>query len=1207
MVPQQQRRRRRRAALVRTSERRVVVARGPGGFGFTIAGQRPCVVSAVAAGGPAERAGLRAGDALIAVDGANVTRAPHASVARLVAAAPGAIALSVAPREAPPTDTEDTEPDERARTRRRHPPPRRRPQPAMLHHPACHAPSTSNDILHLSRAHLTPAQAARLECRAVVGYLGTIETPSAAASTAPGNVRSAVRKLRQERRPATPVLLSVLPNALNLRRPGGQILAQYQRERILYAGCGSDADRRFFGLVTAAETEEQVEASHSCHVFAVDPRMAEHEAHIARAREFQLSCTRDAVAERCLEFPPSAEYVVGVVKGMYSLPADDNSPNLAQISKLAIKGDSPAFGNFSRCNRAVFRVPRERRPCRHDDRLERLEDQEFIANSPHPSNHSEITTTSSNSDSGIGFHNDCRNIADRILVVDFAGPQPPVNRFRQEMPRRPLGLVGCSFEDGSFLSNTTPVVDGFAGQGRPLNSDDVLNSDLQARHVSPRCEEDNYNYNAYGVASTSGSRSFQNGVVYDQVYTEPETHHYELPDIQLVRVAEAFNSVEIYEERDKPAFNSVEIYEENVSNKPCYSVETCEEKHSGNTFNSVEIYEKSVSDKASMDSMPEARPMGRRQASLDDILVLGRPPKHDDDHFVHPATVKSKVRKIKPLNLLSKTKHILTGRERDKKLDRERARALSASAGDVAAPGAAPRELPAAASEPDLRQSEQTSPFRRWTTGSGAGSSYRHHHDPRAMYNKQISEGAAPAVPGAGGVARWSLGLEQLLADPAGAAAFAHFLSKEFAAENIRFWWSCEQYAAAPESGRAALAQEIWSRHLGEKAPEPVNVDAAARRATELRMHQTPAPQDLFQQAQKQIFNVMKFDSYPRFLRSGVHAECARADLRGLPAPYAPRATQPDPPTPTKLKKSASNASERRRSGGSLLPWRLRAGSRDRAADHAPVTDLVKSNMSGQCSLCRVVLPDGASSVVGVDAALTVRRLVERLLQRLNLPCPNYDVTVRDDQGECSTIDPSQPSTVLSGREAVVERRCVVRVEVAGKVVAVRCRPQRRAAHVLRPVLRRYLPTASRYRLLRDAAPLPLDTPVQELDGARLLILEVTGGEEVTEVECELSADDELDSLSEMALRLHDDNADAQSGASSSCRSDASGLVRAALRPGPPLHHHPPDFLNNLQAAQRLRLHSGTGAGPGSGAGAARAPPPLPPKPSARPAAPTLV
>lgn len=51
-----------------------------------------------------------------------------------------------------------------------------------------------------------------------------------------------------------------------------------------------------------------------------------------------------------------------------------------------------------------------------------------------------------------------------------------------------------------------------------------------------------------------------------------------------------------------------------------------------------------------------------------------------------------------------------------------------------------------------------------------------------------MSEGSAPAQSGSakGGVARWSLGLEQLLADPAGAAAFAHFLDKEYAAENIR-------------------------------------------------------------------------------------------------------------------------------------------------------------------------------------------------------------------------------------------------------------------------------------------------------------------------------------------------------------------------------------------------------------------------------------
>lgn len=59
-------------------------------------------------------------------------------------------------------------------------------------------------------------------------------------------------------------------------------------------------------------------------------------------------------------------------------------------------------------------------------------------NSPQPSNHSEITTASSNSDSGIGFHNDFANVSDRIVVVDF----PNTNGHNQQrvVPRLPNGL-----------------------------------------------------------------------------------------------------------------------------------------------------------------------------------------------------------------------------------------------------------------------------------------------------------------------------------------------------------------------------------------------------------------------------------------------------------------------------------------------------------------------------------------------------------------------------------------------------------------------------------------------------------------------------------------------------------------------------------------------------------------------------------------------
>lgn len=58
--------------------------------------------------------------------------------------------------------------------------------------------------------------------------------------------------------------------------------------------------------------------------------------------------------------------------------------------------------------------------------------------SPQPSNHSEITTASSNSDSGIGFHNDFANVSDRIVVVDFPntngrGQQRIAPRFPNRM------------------------------------------------------------------------------------------------------------------------------------------------------------------------------------------------------------------------------------------------------------------------------------------------------------------------------------------------------------------------------------------------------------------------------------------------------------------------------------------------------------------------------------------------------------------------------------------------------------------------------------------------------------------------------------------------------------------------------------------------------------------------------------------------------
>lgn len=79
--------------------RTVELYRRPGGFGFTLSSQGPCVLSCIIAGSPAHRAGLKPGDQIIEVNGASVEKAPHEQVVKLIARSPdGMVRLGVRKR-----------------------------------------------------------------------------------------------------------------------------------------------------------------------------------------------------------------------------------------------------------------------------------------------------------------------------------------------------------------------------------------------------------------------------------------------------------------------------------------------------------------------------------------------------------------------------------------------------------------------------------------------------------------------------------------------------------------------------------------------------------------------------------------------------------------------------------------------------------------------------------------------------------------------------------------------------------------------------------------------------------------------------------------------------------------------------------------------------------------------------------------------------
>lgn len=76
--------------------RTIEICRGKNGFGFTISGQQPCILSCIVQNSPAEQAGLRQGNYLISVCGQNVSKVPHDDVVQLIGNCHGILELQIA-------------------------------------------------------------------------------------------------------------------------------------------------------------------------------------------------------------------------------------------------------------------------------------------------------------------------------------------------------------------------------------------------------------------------------------------------------------------------------------------------------------------------------------------------------------------------------------------------------------------------------------------------------------------------------------------------------------------------------------------------------------------------------------------------------------------------------------------------------------------------------------------------------------------------------------------------------------------------------------------------------------------------------------------------------------------------------------------------------------------------------------------------------
>ncbi|XP_028741493.1 regulator of G-protein signaling 10 isoform X2 [Peromyscus leucopus] len=124
--------------------------------------------------------------------------------------------------------------------------------------------------------------------------------------------------------------------------------------------------------------------------------------------------------------------------------------------------------------------------------------------------------------------------------------------------------------------------------------------------------------------------------------------------------------------------------------------------------------------------------------------------------------------------------------------------------------------------------------------------------------------------------ARWATSLENLLEDPEGVTKFREFLKKEFSEENVLFWLACEDFKKMEDEKQMHVkAREIYMTFLSNKATSQVNVEGQSRLSEQILEEPHPL---MFQKLQEQIFNLMKYDSYSRFLKSDLFVRHGRAE-----------------------------------------------------------------------------------------------------------------------------------------------------------------------------------------------------------------------------------------------------------------------------------------------------------------------------------------
>ncbi|XP_069620076.1 regulator of G-protein signaling 14 isoform X1 [Ranitomeya imitator] len=435
---------------------------------------------------------------------------------------------------------------------------------------------------------------------------------------------------------------------------------------------------------------------------------------------------------------------------------------------------------------------------------------------------------------------------------------------------------------------------------------------------------------------------------------------------------------------------------------------------------------------------------------------------------------------------------------------------------------------------------------------------HSHHNHDKELNNADLggrgsdkSLNSLPSVQTAGlgsehSVASWAVSFERLLQDSLGVEYFTEFLKKEYSAENIYFWKSCEKYQNIPAEDTEQLIQEsrrIYNEYLSSTSLCPVNVDQQAVITEEMLEKPTP---ELFKVQQLQIFNLMKFDSYARFVKSPLYQECMVSEVEGRPLPNLNF-------SPTRLNSGCAaittGAIKKKKLGpGKSLPLGVEASGLDNLTDNcrghnrsfkrkdrrgnvrdaldnngllsrpesdgslnsATSMDLsIISSFSGKSEhdsgslgsterdadskpikYCCVYLPDGTASLTAVKPGLSIREMLAGVCEKRGYNSSEVKVYLAGNDQKALALD--QECTVLTDQEVKLENRISfdLQIEPMNKSLRIVSKHTKTIHEALQSTLKKYGLCNKHVVLLKMGETQVLDqaASIREMAGQTLIL-----------------------------------------------------------------------------------------------------------------------